>query len=676
MTNSIKAPIEKPDGIGQVVIEGTSPASTGPAGGHFEGQVGASFLLSLLVRAEPRGLPGTTVDRVEFQRAAEGHPLDDVIVHAHNAQGKPAVLEVQVKKGINFAPSDPIFRSVVGQIVQASRKPELLTSRYELAIAISKTSHKIDGPYQDVLTWARELGDGATFMNRINRPGSANDAMRTFVNTFRSHLREEGVAHDDGSVWRLLRRLQIFVFDFTATGSTSEELARERGVRTLHPDDASRAGELWTVLTELAMKIAASGGDRTRDGVIQDLQQKTFRLAGDRHTFSARMALAEASRNAVADIGDHVSAAMLTRHERVGSVRAALDSGRYVEIRGDAGVGKSGVLKHFAEQISGESQVIVLSPGRTVPRGWLAMRGVLGFDGTARDLLSDLAADGGGVLFLDNLDFFDDEERLTAIDLLREAAKIPGMSVIATARRDFGVAEPSWLPADVIGQLGRAEPVVIDELSEAETEELRHAAPQLRALLADNHPARQVARNLFRLSRLASLPSDAAVVRTEVEIAEQWWETADGPKDQNHRDRARVLRALAERALTNAGPLDVSDLPTLAVDALVASQTLRDLGNDRVTFRHDVLREWAIANLLVADPALVEKLPLDRSAPVALARGMELAARMTIEHATDSARWKSFIDVLSKEGNHGSWRRSALLALVRSEIGQELLDRA
>jgi hypothetical protein len=658
------------------VTEGTSPAASGPAGSLFEGQVGAFFLLSLLVRAEPRGLPGTIIDRVEFQRASEGHPLDDVIVHAHDAQGKPAVLEIQVKKGISFAPGDPIFRSVVGQIVQVSRKPEFLTSHYELAVAISKTSHKIDGAYQDVLTWARELGDAATFMSRLSRPGSANDAMRTFVNTFRSHLREEGAVHDDESVWRLLSKLQIPVFDFTATGSISEELAKERAVRALHPDDASRAGELWTVLTELAIKTAASGGDRTRDGVIVDLQQKIFRIAGDRHSFSARMALAEASRNAVADIGDRVSGAMLTRHERVGSVREALDSGRYVEIRGDAGVGKSGVLKHIAEQISGESQVIVLSPGRTVPRGWLAMRGVLGFDGTARDLLSDLAADGGGILFLDNLEFFEDEERLTAIDLLREAAKIPGMSVIATARRDFGVGELSWLPAEVIGQLGRAKPVVIDELSDSETEELRQAAPQLRALLADNHPARQVARNLFRLSRLASLPSDAPVVRTEAEMAEQWWETADGKKDVNHRDRARVLRTLAEQTLTSAGPLDVSGLPTLAVDALVASQTLRDLGNDRVTFRHDVLREWAIANLLIADPAIIEKLLLDRPAPAALARGTELAARMTIEHAADSTRWKSFIDVLSKEGNHGSWRRSALLALVRSEIGPELLTRA
>ena len=312
----------------QTAIEGTSPASSGPAGSLFEGQVGASFLLSMLVRAEPRGLPGTIVDRVEFQRAPEGHPLDDVIVHAHDAQGKAAVLEIQVKKGISFAPEDPIFRSVVGQIVQASRKPEFLTGRYQLAVAISKTSHKIDGAYQDVLTWARELGDAATFMSRINRPGSANDAMRTFVNTFRSHLREEGTAHDDESVWRLLRRLQILVFDFTATGSISEELAKERAVRALHPDDASRADGLWTVLTELAIQIAAAGGDRTRDGVIADLQQKSFRLAGDRHTFSARMALAEASRNAVADIGDRVSGAMLTRHERVGSVREALDSGR------------------------------------------------------------------------------------------------------------------------------------------------------------------------------------------------------------------------------------------------------------------------------------------------------------------------------------------------------------
>src|SRR5260221_4536274 len=71
---------------------GVSPASSGPAGPHFEAQVGASYLLAMLTGGEPRGLPGMTIDRIELQRASEGRPLDDVIVHAHDASGKAAVL--------------------------------------------------------------------------------------------------------------------------------------------------------------------------------------------------------------------------------------------------------------------------------------------------------------------------------------------------------------------------------------------------------------------------------------------------------------------------------------------------------------------------------------------------------------------------------------------------------
>jgi hypothetical protein len=131
-----------------------------------------------------------------------------------------------------------------------------------------------------------------------------------------------------------------------------------------------------------------------------------------------------------------------------------------------------------------------------------------------------------------------------------------------------------------------------------------NAAPN--SLLADNHPAHQVARNLFRLSRLTGLSSDARVVRTKVEMAQQRSESADGEKDQNHRDRARALRALAEQAFSRSEPLDAREFPSAAVLALVKSETWRNIGDDRVTFRHDVLREWAIANLLFSDPGPVQ----------------------------------------------------------------------
>ena len=135
-------------------MNASSPASSGPAGSHFEGQVGAHYLLSLLIGAEPRGLPGTTIDRVEFQRAAEDHPLDDIIIHARDERGQSAVLEIQVKRRLTFAPSDQEFRQVVTQVVETSQRPEFFDSRYELAIAIARGSAKIEGAYQDVLTWA------------------------------------------------------------------------------------------------------------------------------------------------------------------------------------------------------------------------------------------------------------------------------------------------------------------------------------------------------------------------------------------------------------------------------------------------------------------------------------------------------------------------------------------
>jgi ABC-type cobalamin/Fe3+-siderophores transport system ATPase subunit len=657
--------------------DATSPAASGPAGPHFEGQVGAAYLLSMLVGAEPRGLPGTVIERVAFQKAAEGHPLDDVIVHARDHQGKPATLEIQVKRTVTFAPSDEVFKAVVGQIAEAAKKPEFASSRYELAIAIARSSFKIDGPYQDVLSWARQLGDARTFIDRINRHGSANDDMRSFVDTFRKHLEIAGAAHDDESVWRILGRLCILPFDFASPGSAAEQLAEERAVRALHHEDGGQAAALWKVLTEFALDIAKSGGDKSKNELIEYLVKLNFRLAGDRQTLKPRQALAEASRYVLADIRDRVDDVKLTRQSRIDAVRLALDKGRYVEIRGNAGVGKSALLKHLAEQLSTETTIIALNPARTPAKGWPALRAMLGFDGSARDLLSDLAAGGSAILFIDGLDFFGAQERLTVIDLVREAAGIPGLLVIATTRRDFGVIEENWLPAAALEKLGRAEPVIVDELTKDEINELGHSSPQLMALLSDSHPARDVALNLFRLSRLARRPAHAPTLRTEAEMAREWWQSADGTMDQpSHRDRARVLKALAEQALTGAERLMVKDLPSGAVQALVDSESLQDLGDDRVSFRHDVLREWAIANLLLSDETLVEKLPLDRPPSADIARGFEIFARLLIEGTQQADRLRDLYMSVSKPGNNETWGRLALLSLVRSEIAPDVLDKA
>jgi hypothetical protein len=300
-----------------------SPTATGPAGSLFEGQVGAHCLLALLA-GEPRGLPGVMVDRVEFQRAGEGRPLDDVVVHGHDCIGAAVTLEIQVKREITFAPKDEVFKDVVGQIAKAMQRGDFWTMRYELAIATAKTSLKIAGSYQDLLRRARDVESADLFMERVRRPGAASEDMRAFVETFRGHLQAAGAPHDDETVWKLLRRMQILVFDFTAPGSADELLARERCVRALHTDEAARAGSLWMTLVQRAIQLAASGGEDTIESLRAFLQEQPFRLAGQRRYAIARAALAAASEAALADIKDAVAGVSLGRQERVEQIRVAL----------------------------------------------------------------------------------------------------------------------------------------------------------------------------------------------------------------------------------------------------------------------------------------------------------------------------------------------------------------
>lgn len=97
----------------------TSPSASGPAGPLFEGQVGAHYLLTMLAEAEPRGMRGMRLERVEFQRAGEGHPLDEIVTRGVSNAGHRTVLEVQVKRTVTFSLGDTAFRNVVEQLLRA-----------------------------------------------------------------------------------------------------------------------------------------------------------------------------------------------------------------------------------------------------------------------------------------------------------------------------------------------------------------------------------------------------------------------------------------------------------------------------------------------------------------------------------------------------------------------------
>ena len=655
------------------------PAASGPAGALFEGKVGAFYLLDLLGAGEPRGLPGATTRAVRFQQSAHGRPLDDVTIDAINADGSDAFLDIQAKRTIDFTRSDTNFADVVGKLWATSQKPQFGTARYEMAVAIARTSTRIERHCQQVLEWSRRLSDAGSFAAHMQRAGFATNGMREFLAAFRHHLAELGHPTDDETIWNLLRHFKILVFDFEAPGSDYDHRARERCRTVLAPDQAGRAAaDLWSTLTEEALSYDAVGGEVDRTSLARDLVQKHGYQFGDRLDLRPVHArLSEATDQALADIKDSIGGARLSRAEAIAEASQALEEGRVLQIVGAAGVGKSGVLKSLAQSQLGEGITLVLAPGRIVGGGWISMASVVGCKIGLNELFNELGCGGGATLFVDNIDQLDDVGAwLTLRDLLRAVLESPGWRVVFTVRAE----NQEWranLPDEL--QQMRFATLRIEPLSDAEASVLSAANPALSALLAPGHPARAMARNLFYLSRLVDLAaSEALVLANEIDLARTWWRFGGGRSEAGRFERLKLLRSLGERVIRQPGlaAFSADELDSKTVEALLRVESLReDRVGATVAFWHDTLRDWTVGFLLDEKPELCVALPTDRPIPGTLARGLEVTARLALESDTTGARWLALLSAFEGEACQGSWRRPILMALPRSENATELLIR-
>lgn len=654
------------------IARGSSPASRGPAGAYIEGEVGALYLLALLTGNRAPGLPDARVVNVRFQGTEQGFKLDDLIVSGTGSAGD-FILEIQSKRDITFSPHDSVYRDVASQIA-GSLVGSVPEERHFLGIATQRTSRKISGAYQDVLKWARTADSATAFFNRIGAKGVASKDMRDFVATTRKHLVASGVTDDDQSIWSLLSRMLILEFDFEATAPFARTYGQALARVALADEDVGRAEALWSRLIDLSIKTGATGGKIDRDSLRADLAEAGFRLAGDREYGPARARLAELARNTLAHIGTSVAGVTLPRLEAVAAVDDASEAHRFIEIRGDTGVGKSSVLRHVAERVARQAPIIVLDRDSTPAGGWLPFSNALGIPGSAVEFLTDLAASGGAMLFIDGIDMFDDRGRQRTItELIRAASAIPGFTVIATTRTAGRADVEPWLDEGLVAVLGGAYPVQVGPLSEDEVAILVDQAPDLRLLLDSQHPAAGLARNLYRLSRLLKVPS-ATEVRTEAAMADLWWKRADGAPAADVRAAQRLLAALAVGAMKGEDAIELTE-DSAARSHLLEALTLKEVRRDQLDFYHDVLRDWAIGNYIAENPSRLAALDLSVPASPRVARGIEFAARLALETGAGCSAWTDLIAHLSPRGAHGSWRRQAILALPRSEAGFELLEK-
>jgi energy-coupling factor transporter ATP-binding protein EcfA2 len=328
--------------------------------------------------------------------------------------------------------------------------------------------------------------------------------MRDFVDVFRTNLVEAGAPTDDETVWRLLRRFQILVFDFESPGSDYEHRARDRARLALAADQAHRAGDLWPVLIVQAGACARAGGVLDRPSAVNPLETEhgfRFEKRADLSAVDAR--LSETADRALEEIKDQVGGVRLARTQLIDQASAALEEHRMLSIVGAPGVGKSSIMQHLARRLQPEGRIIVLRNGRIIPGGWLPMAHAIGCTVSRDELFNELGCGGGATLFIDNIDQIEGAgEWATVTDLLTGVVKNPGWRAVFTG----GIGNDEWrirLPTDV--RNSTVATLEVEAISDDETAVLSEGNSALAIILGTDHPARGIARNLFYLSRMIEL---------------------------------------------------------------------------------------------------------------------------------------------------------------------------
>jgi hypothetical protein len=651
-----------------------SPRAGGPAGPQFEAKLATHYALGLLAQTEAFGLPGAIIDRLEFQRSGQGHPLDDIIVKATTRWGEQRCLEVQAKRSMAFTKADSNFAAVVAAIVE-SRKTG--PSR-RFAVAIERTSKPIECGVQEALELSRHATDAQSFLTLLGTPGRGNEDMRRFVAALKSHLATHGCGTDE-VVFDVLKSLSVLVFDYARPNSIAEHHDRTRAKQLA---TGANQDSLYDVLFGLVLRSDAIGGETNREHLKAALREHGIEIGPSRNLAKARERLEEVSRFALRDIKTTVSRQRLGRTQRRRQLEDLLaeaePASRVVAITGPGGAGKSGLLKSAAEGRHMLSRVLVLAPDRIPAGGWPALRSEFQIDATAEQFLKDLSCDGGGLICIDGLDRFRNDGQLkTVIDVISSALDVPGVTVLFTARPGWQEQAALAFGEELMASLKTARQLYVEGLDDAEAADLAASAPALAPLLQPDHPAKALARNPFILQRLLSTPLKTDQALSEAELAWNWWISGAhvvGSAAGDSQARRRVLLSVAQGLLDGQTLTNVATQDAAAVATLIADGVLVQIATDRVKFVHDLFADWAIACALSEDPQRIITLPLDALPPFWLSRGFELACRRLAE-GDDKEAWSALIKDLEHRNAKSGWTALALLALVRSEHARTLLAR-
>jgi hypothetical protein len=663
-----------------------SPFSTGGGGTHFECRVLAYYLAALLVEAPARGCEALSLLAVKTQQAPFGYPLDDIVISGAIQDGRYSKLHLQVKHKLSFTNSDDAWAATLKQAWKTFTGAfDPKTDRLGIAVAVGGLA--IDEHYQTVIRWAVESASAEDFLARVNKESFSSTKMREFAATIRKVLEQSsGNKIDDFSFWNFVRCLRIVVFDFESSSSRDEENVKDRLRSYLPVQDRDRAADIWAHVIRQSAEIMPTGGGATRETIAEKLGLEGLPVGLLPSRAADIQAVERESGFALGSIHDSIGSLRVLRPKVSSELAQSVARGRFIQIVGEPGSGKSAMLKALALEQKLTGPTLVIASNRVRPRGWSAHASDLGIDTDLIGLLVELEAVGGPILFIDGIDRVQTPEtKVTVNDLVRSIATEPRLSrwkIVVTVREQNLEHLRTWLDPNALKELP-LETVRVPSLSEEEAAEVATAYPAVRAILGSYNETSAIARSPFFLNALIGLRgglSKEPGPATEIELMTLWWKHGgvDAGEFAEIHARRDLILLLAERVSKNPHrSISIRGLPSSPLGELRSNGVLRDavIGHS-VLFAHDIYEEWSLCQYLVHLGSGVVPYVRSLGEPQALVRPVQLLGTSQLEFETEPSNWVALFREFGSQDLRPVWQRALLIGIVKSARAKHLLQNA
>ena len=640
-----------------------SYTSTGPAGISAE-MAFAAVMAAYLIgeKAHPAMPNGACPKRLSLQRRDGPNGFDDIVVE-WNRNDDAGVVFIQSKRSIAIS-DNSTFRKLARSLATYEDEGD-----WSAAIVATSVSPNLED-IQTILEAARLSSSYVEFDRWWSKPSVLNDAKRKVLKGFSAAAK--GLDGEAG--WLAMRRLRVIEHDLALLASRDRQAAIEILEKNIETSTDAQAtfDSIQTVF--LAKAIVSPTYDRA--SLVRDIPSLAIRPS--ERNRPAILKIQAESKSAVAAIKDKIKgpdcSITLLRPEYWAKLKQFSDNHQNVRLKGEAGSGKSSLLKRYVESFVGST--LVINERRISGKSWTEVIANLGASISAEETIDTLAASGSCMLAIDGADrLLLDHRRDVVLDLFRAigASPLKERWSIITSGRDFG-QQDTVLSAFSETELEIGEAITIGSLHDKDLAIIASAFPNAGALVARSDLA-DFNKNPFMLEQLLT-SNESPSILTEVELADAWASRgAFVVPAQYHRDAAVAqlasLRLASPDNVPSYGVMDAEGVAALVAEGSVIRQT----SSNGIVFAHDVFEDWALSREMARNWHTLPEQLKKAGEPLWWQRTVRLVAQIKLERGRLEEWHHLYLILREDEDLDPAWARLVLIAPLYSERAQELLDK-